>query len=71
MGKAEREKGKRVERAAAKALTELTHFECRRGAQHRGGPNSPDVIGPFGTHVEVKGCVRRARKPHAATFRFC
>ncbi len=55
MGKAQRDKGKRVELLAAKALTKLTGYSCVRGAQHKGGPDSPDVITPPGTHVEVKG----------------
>ncbi len=58
MAKAQRDKGKRVERLAAKALTALTGFPCKRGAQHKGGPDSPDVVTPPGTHVEVKSSKR-------------
>jgi len=58
VAKAQRDKGKRVERLAAKALAKLTGYPCVRGAQHKGGPDSPDVVTPPGTHTEVKGCKR-------------
>ena len=58
VSKVQRDKGKRVERLAAKALAEMTGYPCVRGAQHKGGPDSPDVVTPPGTHVEVKGCKR-------------
>lgn len=46
-------KGKRGEREAAKVLTELLGYECRRGQQHS-GVEGRDVVGPEGLHVEVK-----------------
>jgi len=49
-----RQKGKRVERAAAAALNAIG-FETRRGVQYSGGPESPDVVGIAGLHIEVKG----------------
>lgn len=47
-------KGKVGEREAAKELARLFNVEARRGQQHRGGPDSPDVAGLPGCHVEVK-----------------
>lgn len=52
-----REKGKRIERAAAKALSEMG-FKCRRGVQYQGGPGSADVVGIPGVHLEIKGTER-------------
>ena len=49
-----RSKGKEGEREAARILTELFNIPVRRGQQYRGGPDSPDVIGLEGLHVEVK-----------------
>lgn len=54
MGKSSREKGKRGERDLARLLRDAGIANARRGAQHRGGPDSPDVIGIPGTHSEVK-----------------
>lgn len=48
-----REKGKRGERMAAAKWRE-SGFDARRGVQYRGEPDSPDVIGPPGVHIEVK-----------------
>ena len=54
MGRMSREKGKRGEREVA-ALMRDHGFEARRGQQHRGGGDSPDVIHNVpGLHVEVK-----------------
>lgn len=53
MGKPSREKGKRGEREVAKILREYG-YDTRRGVQYHGGPDSPDVIGLPGIHVEVK-----------------
>lgn len=55
MGKKEREKGKRGERAAAKVLARLLDVQAIRGRQHSGSPESPDVIiKELPLHVEVK-----------------
>ncbi len=43
MGKMQREKGKRGERAFRDLLRERG-FNAERGVQHRGGPNSPDIL---------------------------
>lgn len=51
-----RRKGKAGEREAAAKLREVLGADARRGAQHRGGPDSPDVDGVPGLHVEVKRC---------------
>ena len=50
------QKGKRVEREAAAYLRSLG-FDARRGQQHAGGPDSPDVVVADLPHVhhEVKG----------------
>lgn len=48
-----REKGKRGERMAASKFREHG-FDARRGVQYKGGPGSPDVVGPEGIHIEVK-----------------
>jgi len=54
MGKFSRSKGKRGEREAAKFLNDLLKTNCRRGVQFQGSPDSPDVVGLEGIHVEVK-----------------
>lgn len=49
-----REKGKTGEREAAEYLTNLFKLPVRRGVQFAGAPDSPDVVGLTGLHVEVK-----------------
>ena len=53
MGKMSRNKGKVGEREVAALLREHG-FEGRRGVQYQGGPDSADVVGLPGWHVEVK-----------------
>lgn len=53
MGKKSKDKGARGERELAKALRKLG-FDARRGRQYAGGPNSPDVHGIPGVHIECK-----------------
>ena len=48
-----REKGKRGERELASKLREYG-YEARRGVQYKGAPESPDVTGLPGVHIEVK-----------------
>lgn len=61
MGRREREKGKRGERAAAKALSEVTGLEARRGVQYQGGEDSPDILVQVpGIHWEVKWVERES-----------
>lgn len=48
-------KGKDGELEFAKVLRGWG-FQARRGQQFRGGPGSPDVVGVFGVHFEVKRC---------------
>ena len=48
-----REKGKRGERQVA-ALFREYGFDAKRGQQYHGGPDSPDVVGVPGLHIEVK-----------------
>ena len=53
MSKMSREKGKRGEREFAIYLR--SHgYDAHRGVQYQGGPESPDVIGLPGVHIEVK-----------------
>jgi Holliday junction resolvase len=53
MGKMSREKGKRGERELAGILKSYG-YSAQRGVQYHGGPDSPDVVGLPGIHVEVK-----------------
>lgn len=53
MGKMSREKGKRGELEIAHLLREHG-YEGSRGQQRKGGPDSPDVKGLPGIHIEVK-----------------
>lgn len=50
-----RTKGKVGEREVAQLLRDHG-FAARRGVQFRGGPDSPDVVGLPGFHIEVKRC---------------
>jgi Holliday junction resolvase len=53
MGKKSKDKGARGERELAKALQKIG-FDARRGRQYAGGPDSPDVHGIPGVHIECK-----------------
>lgn len=53
MGKTSRDKGKRGEREVARILRDAG-YDCHRGVQYHGGPDSPDVVGLNGVHIEVK-----------------
>lgn len=53
MSKMSRDKGKRGEREFAAYLREHG-YAAKRGVQYHGGPDSPDVIGLPGVHIEVK-----------------
>lgn len=53
MGMKSRNKGKVGEREVA-ALLASHGYDARRGVQYHGGPDSPDVVGLPGAHVEVK-----------------
>jgi Holliday junction resolvase len=49
------QKGKRGEREFAQELNKLFPMvNARRGVQYSGSPDSPDVVGLDGIHVEVK-----------------
>lgn len=55
MGRAQREKGKRGERAAAKAVSDAFGCQARRGVQYKGGDGSADIdVSIPGVHWEVK-----------------
>jgi hypothetical protein len=58
-GARSRRKGKVGERELARLLSS-EGFPARRGAQHRGGPDSPDVLCPSlpSIHFEAKRCER-------------
>lgn len=53
MGKYSRDKGKRGEREVA-AILRAYGYDGKRGQQHKGGADSPDVVGLSGVHIEVK-----------------
>lgn len=53
MGKTSRDKGKVGEREVARLLR-AEGFDAHRGVQYHGGPESPDVVGLPGIHIEVK-----------------
>lgn len=53
MGKASRDKGKRGERELADVLKKHG-YNAKRGVQYHGGPDSPDVTGLPGIHIECK-----------------
>lgn len=48
-----RDKGKRGERELAGILRGYG-FDAKRGVQYHGGPDSPDITGLPGVHIEVK-----------------
>lgn len=48
-----RQKGARGERELASVLRQYG-FDCRRGMQYKGGPDSPDVVGLPYIHIECK-----------------
>lgn len=54
MGKAQRDKGKRGERATAKEIAETFNVDAHRGWQARDGADAPDVVGLPGWWIEVK-----------------
>ena len=52
-GKYSRNKGKSGEREFVKLLKQYG-FDAQRGVQYKGTPDSPDIIGIPGFHIEVK-----------------
>lgn len=61
MGRAQRQKGKRGERLAAKAVTAALGLKSKRGCQFKGGPDSADIeVEMAGVHWEVKFVEREA-----------
>lgn len=57
MSRMSRDKGKVGEREVAQLLRDHG-IPARRGVQYQGGPNSPDVVGLDGFHIEVKRAER-------------
>ena len=53
VSRSQREKGKRGERELAGILKSYG-YDAKRGVQYHGGPESPDVVGLPGIHIEVK-----------------
>lgn len=53
MSKSQRDKGKRGERELAGRLS-YYGYDAHRGVQYHGGPDSPDVVGLRGVHIECK-----------------
>lgn len=49
-----KQKGSRGERELAGVLNELLGTDCHRGQQFQGSPDSPDVTGLDGIHIECK-----------------
>ena len=49
-----KKKGARGERDCSQFLREHGFDSARRGVQYSGGPESPDVVGVPGVHIEVK-----------------
>lgn len=61
MSRSQREKGKRGERDAAKAVSMAFGVRCRRGVQYQGGPSSADIqVEIPGIHWEIKFVEREA-----------
>lgn len=54
MGMKSKRKGAAGERDAAQFLREHGFMDAQRGRQYHGGPDSPDVLGVPGLHIEVK-----------------
>ena len=54
MGKSSRDKGKRAEREAAKAVEAVFGVAMRRAVQYCGKAGDADVVGLPGVHIEVK-----------------
>lgn len=66
MGKMSRQKGKGGERELAQLLRGKGFSEARRGVQYQGGPDSPDVVGVPGWHIECKRTERLQLYPALA-----
>lgn len=54
MGAKSRRKGAVGERELSKELSRLFNVDARRGRQFKGTPDSPDVVGLEGIHIECK-----------------
>lgn len=57
MGMKSKQKGKVGEREARDVMIRVLGCDAKRGVQHSGGKDSPDIIHSIdGLHVEVKRC---------------
>jgi len=54
MSKMQQEKGRKGEREVARINREFGFEASKRGVQYQGSPDSPDVVGIPGVHLEVK-----------------
>lgn len=55
MSNYQRQKGKRIERAAAARWSTITGSSARRSVQYCGSDGTADLIAQDGIHIEVKG----------------
>lgn len=70
MGRAQRQKGKRGERLASKAVSAALGVGARRGVQFKGGPGSADIeVEIPGVHWEVKFVERESVRAWMAQAR--
>lgn len=70
MGRPQRQKGKRGERMAAKAVSASLGVQARRGVQFKGGADSADIeVQIPGVHWEVKFVEREAVRSWMAQAR--
>ena len=56
MGLMSKRKGAVAERELSAELRRIGFTDARRGQQYHGGPDSPDVVGVEGCHLEAKRC---------------
>lgn len=70
MGRAQRQKGKRGERLASKAVSAALGVKARRGVQYKGGADSADIeVEIPGVHWEVKFVERESVRAWVAQAR--
>lgn len=70
MGRSQRQKGKRGERLASKAVSEALGVKARRGVQYKGGAGSADIeVEIPGVHWEVKFVERESVRTWVAQAR--
>lgn len=77
MGKASRDKGRRMEQRIARMLRENTGLDIKRGWQSRYGSDEPDVICPrfwieckSGKRTNIKAALRQAADACSSSTRY-